>query len=612
MRPAILLSHLRACWQPLLITHLLYTLLAITVLAPLFGLMLKLTLMAAGTAAAVDQDIARLLLSPTGFIGAVFLISVALVFVGLELGALLLIARSSRSGDVIAPIEAIRFSLSRASQLLGLTIRLTLRVLLILLPYLVVVAGLVFALLTDHDINYYLAERPPVFTGTVAAALVLAVPLLWVLCLRLWHWSLVLPIVLMEGVEPAAAFELSKQRVMAYPAQVRSALLHWLLVVIGLSALPLLVLTLGMEIILGTGLTSLATLALALGLLGALWSALNVLITALNFGGFAAVINDLHDITGGNAADMPSPSTGDTRRSSMGALGITTVICVLAVGALALMLHQVDFRDDVAIIAHRGAAGSAPENTLASIQQAIADGTDWVEIDVQESRDGQVVVVHDSDFMKLAGDPIKVWEGDLARLRNIDVGSWYDPAFASERIPTLAEVLTVITASSANLVIELKYYGHDQQLEQRVVGLVEAADMAERVAIMSLKLDGVHKLKALRPDWTGGLLAATAIGDITRLSADFLAVNQGLASPAFIRRAHKAGKQVFVWTVNDPISLSHWMSMGVDGVITDEPALARQVLNERAELSPAGRLAISAALFFGKPETLKRYRDNSP
>jgi glycerophosphoryl diester phosphodiesterase len=129
---------------------------------------------------------------------------------------------------------------------------------------------------------------------------------------------------------------------------------------------------------------------------------------------------------------------------------------------------------------------------------------------------------------------------------------------------------------------------------------------------MSLKLPGIQKLKALRPDWTAGLLAATAVGDLSRLDVDFLAVNAGMASPRFIRRARAAGKPVFVWTINDALSLSHWMSMGVDGVITDEPALARQVLAERASLSPAERLLLGAALFFGKPEVATNYRDSSP
>jgi glycerophosphoryl diester phosphodiesterase len=265
----------------------------------------------------------------------------------------------------------------------------------------------------------------------------------------------------------------------------------------------------------------------------------------------------------------------------------------------------------VLIVAHRGAAGAAPENTLASVERALADGTDWVEIDVQETRDGQVVVVHDSDFMKLAGDPLKVWEGDLAQVRALDVGRWFDPGFAGQRVPLLGEVLDAVRGR-ARLVIELKYYGHDQRLEQRVVDLVEDAGMADQVAIMSLKLPGVQKVQALRPGWHTGLLAATSLGDLSRLDVDFLAVNANMASPGFIRRAHRAGKRVLVWTVNDALSLSKWMSAGVDGVITDEPALARSILQQRAGLSSVERLLLSAALLFGKPQVVNRYRDNSP
>ena len=292
------------------------------------------------------------------------------------------------------------------------------------------------------------------------------------------------------------------------------------------------------------------------------------------------------------------------------------LLVVLLVTALAgftgiWLLRSVQLDDEVIVVAHRGAAGAAPENTLASIRRAIEDGADWVEIDVQETRDGQVVVIHDSDFMKLSGNPLKVWDGDLAEIRQIDVGSWFGDEFADQRVPTLQQVLEEIRGRS-RLVIELKYYGHDQQLEQRVVELVEDAGMTQDVVIMSLKLAGVEKVQALRPDWTTGLLAATAIGKLSKVDVDFLAVNQNMANRGFIRRAHASGKRVFVWTINDALSLSRWMSMGVDGVITDEPALAKRVLAERSELRPAERLLLSAAFFFGKPEVAFKYRDESP
>ncbi len=229
----------------------------------------------------------------------------------------------------------------------------------------------------------------------------------------------------------------------------------------------------------------------------------------------------------------------------------------------------------------------------------------------RKRRDGEVVVIHDSDFMKLAGEPLKVWDGSLEEIRQIDVGSWFGAEFSDQRVPTLRDVLATVRGRS-KLVVELKYYGHDENLEQRVIDIIEAEQMEADVVLMSLKLPAVQKAKALRPDWTVGLLAATAVGDLTRLDVDFLAVSAGIASRGFIRRSRRAGIPVFVWTVNDAVSLSEWISHGVTGVITDEPALAREVLAQRAALTPGQRLMLSAASWLGKAEAPRVYRDESP
>lgn len=109
-----------------------------------------------------------------------------------------------------------------------------------------------------------------------------------------------------------------------------------------------------------------------------------------------------------------------------------------------------------------------------------------------------------------------------------------------------------------------------------------------------------------------GLLSATAIGNLTGLDVDFLAVNTGMATPGFIRRAQQAGKQVFVWTVNDPLTMSRMMSLGADGIITDEPEMARKVFSERADMSSIERLLVHAAILFGQPLPVRSYRDQSP
>jgi glycerophosphoryl diester phosphodiesterase len=258
---------------------------------------------------------------------------------------------------------------------------------------------------------------------------------------------------------------------------------------------------------------------LVLGGLVALWACLSFLLGIFNSATFALSILGLGERLGvplGEPDQLSTPAAHGRPGPRMGWHALAAILVagvVVAAGTGYWLLQGIQVDDQVRIVAHRGAAGKAPENTLASVRQAIEDGTDWVEIDVQETRDGEVVVVHDSDFMKLAGVDLKVWDASMDQLDAIDVGAWFGPAFRGERVPALRQVLE-LARGKVGVVIELKYYGHDQQLEQRVVDRVEAAGMASEVVIMSLDYAAIQKIRALRPDWTIGLLSAKAIGDL--------------------------------------------------------------------------------------------------
>jgi glycerophosphoryl diester phosphodiesterase len=256
-----------------------------------------------------------------------------------------------------------------------------------------------------------------------------------------------------------------------------------------------------------------------------------------------------------------------------------------------VLLSRVGQERAVEIIAHRGAAGSRPENTMAAVTKAIEDRADWVEIDVQEDADGEVVVAHDSDFMKLAGVDLKVWEATADDIARIDIGSWFGPEYQDQRTPFLKDVLLAARGKS-KVIIELKYYGHDVDLERKVAEIVEEAMMSKDVAVMSLKYPGLQKMQSIRPELRSGVLAAKAIGDLSGLEADFLAVNTGQVSSRMIANAKSVGKDVYVWTVDDPVTMSRMISMGVDGLITNEPALARDVMQRRNELSTGERLLL--------------------
>ncbi len=353
---------------------------------------------------------------------------------------------------------------------------------------------------------------------------------------------------------------------------------------------------------------SLVMLTIAIGGTLLVWSVVNLVVNLLSTTTFATmVINLFRDYGSSEAFDIERLNLAQTMVEKEGfqhsrrrilAAGLLGIAVAIALGVLAV--QTVRFEDNIAIMAHRGASYDAPENTLAAIRKAIEDGADWVEIDVQETADGEVVVFHDADFMKLAGIDLKIWDATMNDIKKIDIGSWFAPEFKDQRVPTLGQVLD-LCKGQVNVNIELKYYGHDQQLEQRVVDIVEANDMASNVVFMSLKNDAVRKMKSIRPDWTVGLLMSVSAGNLRQIEADFLAVNANFSDRHFVRAAHAINKQVYVWTVNDPVGMSTMIGRGVDGLITDKPALARWVLLERTEMGAAQRLVLELAETFGVP-----------
>ena len=611
------LARLGRTWQQVFMTHLAYTVLGFLLLAPLVGLVSRLLLELSGRTALADQDIAYYLLSPTGATSLILIAALLMAIRGLECASLMAVGAATSRGRGLGTIGALRFALARAPSILVFAAWLVVRVLVIVLPFLAVAAAVAWLLITDHDINYYLSERPLAFWWAAAAILLVLVVMLVVLVRRLVGWTLAFPLVVLRQMQPARAFSESERLTVSRRGTILVVFLLWGVAVLALGAVLI-----GIVELLGCWLVprfygSVKGLVPVLGLLIVLWSVGNLFVSAFNAGIFAYLLEGLFERYG---PDVHDAMFADERlsenvlgwRVTAARLGIVLIGgAAIAIGAGAWLLNDIQTRDRVTIVAHRGAAGKAPENTLAAVRQAIADKTDWVEIDVQETSDGRVVVVHDSDFMKLSGVPLKTWEGTLEQVRQIDVGSWFGAEFADQRVPTLRDVLEA-ARGKAGVVIELKYYGHDQALEQRVVDIVEDANMAAEVAIMSLKYEGIQKIGALRPDWTIGLLSATAVGDLAGLDVDFLAVNTGMAKPGFIRRAHAAGKQVFVWTLNDPVSISRMISLGVDGVITDEPEMAREVLADRADMSSVQRLLLHATVLFDRPLPQRVYRDQSP
>ena len=601
-------------WHPMLAVYVVFLLGSIAILTPLTTLSVQGIVSLSGQEALSDTDIAHFLLSPLGAVTGIALATLTLTFALLGYAALLIPAHAIQNDERSSLTKTFTQLAKHTPVLLRLSRRIITRYLILALPFLAVIGATYWFLLSENDINYYLAEHPPEFIGAVAIAAItlLLFGISWIKITVSWFFSI--PLILFSQKSSHEAKTLSEQHSLGHKKAITTGLALWLF------GSPLLSFLLTLPIVLlGSWLIPqlahrLPMLALALGISMLLNAIISFSVGFISLSLLAHYNIRLFKELGldascsGACADQLSTHHHIFQVSSRDWKVISAaVLAVLCMGGVSFyMIQKLPLKDDTLVIAHRGASKMAPENTLAAIKKAVELKADWVEIDVQETADGKVIVYHDSDFKRLGNNPTNTWNIQSSELNKVDIGSWFSPKFSTENPPSLKEVLQVCKGKSG-LIIELKYYGHDQNLEQKVVDLVEAAGMEDHVMIMSLSYKGVQKIRKIRPHWPIGLLSTVALGDITKLDVDFLGLNSRAATKSLIKKAHKLGIKVFVWTVDDPIDMSTMASRGADGLITNVPDVALDILQQRKKLNHAERLLLELAHIFGKrpPITLQ-------
>ena len=589
-------------------TVLTFRLIALAILTPAVGLLINLAVSLSDQSALTDQDIAWFLLTPVGGIAAIGVLSIGAVISVLSFAMITLVIYNDQPGTLLALRNNAIILTGRLKALFIYAFLLILRVTAIAAPF--VVVGLLVAkrFLTQFDINYYLSNRPPDFYIAASTIGVVVAILAIVLLNRLLSWAVSLHMVLFDKANPIKVFADSARRMKGHRLSLLKQVAGWLAIRLAIASLMAAIVGIVVRF-LSVDSESLKSVLLIVIVAVSLWSLAGVVLVSISNGALACLLISYFDLDRVHAKSNPNEVqlSFSLRWVAVGIL----VACGVGIASGMALVDRIQTNDSVEIIAHRGAAGDRPENTMASIRKALDDGADWVEIDVQETADNKVIVVHDSDFMKLSLVDLKVWDATMEDLADIDIGSWFDPEFAKERTPLLRDVLLEAKGRS-NVLIELKYYGHDVDLENRVAKIVEATDMTANIATMSLKYPAVEKMKTLRPDWRSGVLATASIGNLAKLNTDFVAVNGASLSQSLIDDVHNEGKDIYVWTINDPLDMSNMMSRGVDGIITDEPALARTVLELRAELSTPERFLLVLADVFGVQLNTANYRDASP
>lgn len=228
------------------------------------------------------------------------------------------------------------------------------------------------------------------------------------------------------------------------------------------------------------------------------------------------------------------------------------------------------------IMAHRGSRINRPENTLAAFEEAVRVGADGIELDVHLSQDGQVVVLHDETLDRTTDGSGFVHEWTLADLQQLDAGSWFDPAFSGQRIPSLAEVLDLLEALGfrGRLNIELKR-GKNRGMEKKIHSLLEQKQRSYEVLFSSFSLRALWRLHRLMPGVEVAYLvkksrALLLLGKILPWISSL-----HLSQKSYLLQPFSSSKRIRIWTVNQEKGMKKAFQLGVEAIITDKPEVAK-------------------------------------
>jgi glycerophosphoryl diester phosphodiesterase len=235
------------------------------------------------------------------------------------------------------------------------------------------------------------------------------------------------------------------------------------------------------------------------------------------------------------------------------------------------------------IIAHRGASGLAPENTMAAFERAVQLGAAFIETDLQLTRDAHFVAMHDGTLERTTNGHGAVHDCTLAELRQLDAGKWFDREYMDARIPTLEEVLEFSHKYDVVFYLEIKYnaaFG----MHHALVGALRDARSAARTAVISFDASTLSAVNKLDPSLMLGLLVETPTADTIstaiNVGARQICPVHTMVTKEFVSQVHEAGLHVATWTVNSTQEMKAMISAGVEGIMTDFPDRLRAVVED--------------------------------
>lgn len=286
-------------------------------------------------------------------------------------------------------------------------------------------------------------------------------------------------------------------------------------------------------------------------------------------------------------AAPPQPQSAGSRRRILAAQGILFVVGLFGYVYLVYQNSvektdiQIEYLRTMEVTAHRGASLFYPENTMAAFTAAVEQGADWIELDVQQSKDGKIFVMHDRNFKRTTGVDKYSWELTYDEIRRLDAGALFGNSHKGERIPLLEDVIAFAKENGVRLNIELKPAGFETEFEKTVVDIVCGMEFQDQCVLTSQQYQTLVNIKEYNEEIPTVYVMSFAYGNVNRLTAaDSFSMETSSVTPRMVSRVHNAGKQIYAWTVNSRNNMNRMIDLNVDNIITDNVLLAQKCIYE--------------------------------
>lgn len=262
------------------------------------------------------------------------------------------------------------------------------------------------------------------------------------------------------------------------------------------------------------------------------------------------------------------------------------VVIIVLIQAESLMLiankepvFNLEFMYNTTATAHRGASFVAPENTIAAFKESIKGEAEYIETDVQETKDGELILLHDSNFKRTTGVDKNVWDAYYDEVKTYDAGGYFSSSYAGKKIPTLDEAIKSIKGR-AKLMVEIKFNGHESEdFVQKVINVIKDNNYENQCVIASMNKEVLRSVKENNPDLVTCYITALAYGDFYKWDyVDIFSIESTFISQSAVRDIHNMGKQIFAWTINDEVLMEKMIEMNVDSIVTDNPFLVQDTI----------------------------------